>query len=55
MVTVTITLEEYRALMRKSLKYDLLRAQALGKSYISQDDKILFDIKKEELRKDDEE
>lgn len=54
METVTITLEEYRELIRKSLKYDLLRAQTLGQSYMSSDDRILFDIKKEELGKDNE-
>lgn len=54
MGTVTIALEEYRELIRKSLKYDLLRAQTLEKSYIPQDERVLFEIKKEELRKDDE-
>lgn len=46
--TVTITQEEYKELIRKSLKYDLLREIAQDGGYLTDREKAIYGIKRGE-------
>ena len=46
--TVTITQEEYKELIRKSLKYDLLRELAQDSGYLTGKEKAIYGIKRGE-------
>lgn len=46
--TVTITQEEYKELIRKSLKYDLLREMAQDGGYLTDKEKVIYGIKRGE-------
>ena len=48
MGTVIITAEEYRELVLKAYKYDVLRAKCVSGSYASTEEEIWFDITEEE-------
>lgn len=47
--TITITQEEYRELVRKSLKYDFLYEMAKKSSYLTDREKLVFGIREEEV------
>lgn len=46
--TVTITQEEYKELIRKSLKYDLLREMAQDGGYLTDKEKAIYGINRGE-------
>ena len=45
---VTITLEEYNELLKKSFKYDLLHEMAQESNYLNDKERLIFGIKEEE-------
>ena len=45
--TITITVEEYNELLKKSLKYDFLYEMAKESDYLTDRERIAFGIKKE--------
>lgn len=46
--TVTITLEEYNELLKKSLKYDFLYEIAQDSGYLTDRERMVYGIKKGE-------
>lgn len=44
---VTISAKEYRDLVEKAKVYDLKRAELLASRYVTDNDRILFDVPKE--------
>ena len=46
--TVTITQEEYKELIRKSLRYDMLREIAQDGGYLTDRERMIYGIKKED-------
>lgn len=46
--TITITQEEYRGLINKSLKYDMLKEMAQKSGYLTEQERFIFGIKKDE-------
>ena len=49
---VTIPLERYDELIRKEFAYDYLREETIARSYISQQEKYIFNISDEEVKED---
>lgn len=49
---VTIPIERYDDLIRKEFAYDYLRKETIARSYISQQEKYIFDISDEEVKED---
>lgn len=45
--TIKITLEEYYELLKKSLKYDFLYELAKQSEYLTDRERMVFEIKKE--------
>ena len=45
---VTITQEEYKELIRKSLRYDMLREIAQDVGYLTDKEKVIYGIKRGE-------
>ena len=45
--TITITMEEYKELLKKSLKYDFLYDMAKDSEYLTDRERMVFEIKKE--------
>lgn len=45
---VTITQEEYKELIRKSLRYEMLREIAQDGTYLTDREKAIYGIKKED-------
>lgn len=45
--TITITIEEYNELLKKSLKYDFLYEMAQEGGYLTEREKIVFGFKEE--------
>lgn len=52
MTTVTITITEYRELIRKATVYDIKRREINAAFYIADSDRALFDIPKTEQTKE---
>ena len=48
----TIPLERYDDLIRKEFAYDYLRKETITRSYISQQEKYIFNISDEEMKED---
>ena len=46
--TVTITQEEYKELIRKSLRYDMLREMAQDCGYLTDKERAIYGIKRGE-------
>ena len=46
--TVTITQEEYKELIRKSLRYDVLREMAQDDGYLTDEERAIYGIKRGE-------
>lgn len=46
--TITITLEEYYEMLKKSLKYDFLYEMAMEGRYLTDREKMVFGIKDKE-------
>lgn len=42
---ITITVEEYNEMLKKSLKYDFLYEMALESDYLTEREKVVFGIK----------
>lgn len=45
---VVITTEEYKELIEKSLKYDLLRKMAIGNKWLTDREKMIYEFDEEE-------
>lgn len=46
--TITITIEEYNELLKKSLKYDYLYEIAMESGYLSERERLVYGIKRGE-------
>lgn len=46
-ITITITVEEYNELLKKSFKYDFLYEMAQESEYLTDRERLVFGIKKE--------
>lgn len=51
---VVITTEEYKELVEKSLKYDSLRKMALESRWLTDKERMIYEISNEEKEKENE-
>lgn len=49
--TITLSIERYEELLKKAIVYDLYKKSLDGKSYIDSEERLLFEVKKNDEEK----